>query len=181
MTVEKANSSRIPKTNRMSRVIIFSRMFPSYHPKKGEPTFFVEKIYKSLYLMKAVPKEIVEAFNFEIMNDDAVAPKHHTIRAGNRWKVGDNFSPRVWSGKPYQSKQVTIASDIEIKKIWTFEISVSGYYSLNENYKPYLTAKQIIEIAKNDGLDINDFFAWFEKTKRPFLGQVICWNENINY
>jgi hypothetical protein len=31
----------------MSKVITFSRVFPSYHPKKGQPTYFVEKLYKS--------------------------------------------------------------------------------------------------------------------------------------
>ena len=32
----------------MSKVITFSRYFPSYHPRKGEPTFFVEKIHWGL-------------------------------------------------------------------------------------------------------------------------------------
>ena len=30
-------------------VITYSRFFPTYHPRKGEPTFFVEKIWKGLY------------------------------------------------------------------------------------------------------------------------------------
>ncbi len=35
-------------------------------------------------------------------------------------------------------------------------------------------------IAKNDGLDIDEFMAWF-KYPKPFEGQIICWNENIGY
>jgi hypothetical protein len=28
----------------MSKVLTFSRVFPSYHPKAGHPTYFVEKM-----------------------------------------------------------------------------------------------------------------------------------------
>lgn len=33
----------------MAKVITFSRTFPSYHPKAGQPTYFVEKFYNSLF------------------------------------------------------------------------------------------------------------------------------------
>jgi hypothetical protein len=33
----------------MSRVLTFSRVFPAYHPKAGQPTGFVEKIWKGYY------------------------------------------------------------------------------------------------------------------------------------
>jgi len=167
----------------MSRIRTFSRRFPAYHPRKGQPTYFVEKIYKSLYLMKVVPKELVDTFNFEIMNDDKIAPKHHTIRKGNHFKVGDTFSPRIWgdninpkSGKKgaYQSTQIIIAEDITVRKTWSFEM-----YGLTVlvNDKP-IHNLMLSEIAKNDGLSLTDFKAWF---KLPFIGQIICWNENINY
>jgi len=32
----------------MTKVITFSRTYPSYHIRKWEPTNFVEKIYKSI-------------------------------------------------------------------------------------------------------------------------------------
>lgn len=67
----------------MSRVITFSRVFPSYHP-----------------IIPSAP-----------------------VTAG---KVGDKFSPRVWSGKPYRSKMITIAPDIEVKQIWDFERDEDG-------------------------------------------------------
>ncbi len=161
------------------RVITFSRFFPAYHPRKGEPTYFIEKIWAGLAdttdrMQGAVDMDFHEYYNCQ-------SPKWHTIRAGNRWKVGDMFSPRYWSGKPYCSKQEFITEPLEIKKIWTFEIGTTGTYALNEDYSISLTAKQVIEIATNDGLHVNDFFAWFEKSKKPFYGQIICWNENINY
>ena len=160
----------------MSKVITFSRTFPAYHPKAGLPTYFVEKLLAS-----------IGRHNFDEEREfnprlslDMFDPKHHTIRAGNRWKVGDWFSPRVWSGKPYNSKQIVIAPDIEIKKVWEFEIKGSYVY-LNGEFK----TKHMItltEMAKNDGLSIVDFARWFKYPCHPhFIGQIICWNENINY
>jgi hypothetical protein len=32
----------------MSKVIMFSRVFPAYHEKAGQPTYFVEKLLKEL-------------------------------------------------------------------------------------------------------------------------------------
>ena len=32
----------------MARIITFSRTFPAYHPKAGEPTYFVEMILNDL-------------------------------------------------------------------------------------------------------------------------------------
>lgn len=117
--------------------------------------------------------------------------KKHTIRAGHRWKIGNKFSPRVWSGRPYASKQIIIAPDIEIKKIWNFEIEptekniifringtmVSEYRKQTENW---FNVEILQEMAKNDGLDTDDFFEWFDISK-PFSGQIICWNESVNY
>lgn len=169
------------------RVITFSRTFPAYHPKAGQPTNFVEKIYKALFLMKVVPPELVGSFDFSIMNDSDIAPKHHTIRAGNRWKVGDKFSPRVWSGKPYNSKQIIIAPDIEIKKVWEVKIDLVDQYetiAVIDQHGNEISVDEN-EVAANDGLSNDDFYDWFAESpkgrKEVFRGQIICWNENVNY
>ena len=78
----------------MAKVITFSQKFPSYHPKAGQPTYFVEAFYKSLFVMKCLPKELEESFNHEVFLNGMT--KHHTVRNGNRFKKGDFFSPRVW-------------------------------------------------------------------------------------
>lgn len=156
----------------MSKVIIFSTKFPSYHPRKGEPTFFVEKIFKSLGISK---DKISEEFGHEFN------PKHHTIRAGNRWKVGDKFSPRIWSGKPYRSKTITIAPDIEVKKVWDFEMDFNGIYAVNGIY---IDPRKYKSLAKNDGLTEDDMFNWFMPNynkPKDFSGQIICWNKSIEY
>jgi len=164
----------------MSKVITFSRVFPSYHPRKGEPTFFVEKIWSTEMFKKDFDRGIIkDAFkNYEERNFE---PKWHTIRAGKRWKVGDKFSPRVWSGKPYASKQIVIAPDIEIKKVWNVRINPNGNYTevmLTTKSVNVFTLLSCGNVAENDGLDVNDFINWFQKAGDY---QIICWNENINY
>ena len=187
----------------MSKVITFSRTFPAYHPKAGQPTYFVEKFYNSLYSRNNLmdyPKGLE-------VNDSISEIKHHTIRAGSRFKVGDKFSPRVWgndinpkNGKsgPYQSKQIIIAPDIEVKKVWEFEVldgqsmfiggadgrQIYDYSRLSED-QPQET-KTYFSICENDGLSADDFDEWFgygyhKKTEKTFIGQIICWNENITY
>jgi len=180
------------------KTITFSRVFPSYHPRAGEPTHFIEKLWSSFGIednvaglaytrflklnennqadANLVYHSLTEPFNFS-------GKKFHTIRGGKRWKVGDKFSPRVWSGKPYRSKQVILATDIEIKKVWNFEllhdisdnspsIKIDGHFMTQEIYLPL--------IAKNDGLTLEDILEWFQYPK-PFSGQIISWSENIEY
>lgn len=165
------------------RVITFSRYFPKKHPKVGASTFFVEQIWSGLLnvlmlngrqelykISKSLP-ELDKSWSEKIIWND----KYHTIRAGNRWKIGDMFSPRIWSGNPYRSKQIQFAPPIEIKKIW--DIEMYGMTTLL-NDKP-INSLTLQEIAKNDGLNYKDFDVWFDPL--PFKGQIICWNENINY
>lgn len=166
----------------MSKVITFSRVFPKGNKREGQPTFFVEKIYKSLFLMKTVPPELASSFNFAIMNDDKYFPKHHTIRGGNRWKVGDKFSPRVWSGKPYNSKQIILADDIEIKKVLNIEIInqkviINGVFF--GEYARGFYDDNVATLANNDGLSLVDFENWFGN--KFFQGQIICWSDAVSY
>jgi hypothetical protein len=165
----------------MSKVITFSRVFPAYHPRNGQPTFFVEKFLHSVYTdfgqeLNTYLYDCKDKIGLQIINILDVDPKYHTIRSGSRWKVGDKFSPRVWSGKPYQSKQVIIAPDIEIKKIWKFEIKGNGFYINDWPISP----DKLCDVAENDGLDYFDFQRWFQYPK-PFSGQIICWDESIEY
>src|SRR3989304_2910881 len=105
----------------MARIITFSTTFPSYHPRRGELTYFREKLLIGFGLSGYDMKSFPITLDYKSEKEWWWA-KYHTIRAGNRWKVGDMFSPRVWSGKPYNSKQIIIAPDIEVMKIWDFEI-----------------------------------------------------------
>jgi hypothetical protein len=185
----------------MSKVLTFSRTFPSYHPKKGQPTYFVEKLIRSFDPQLSFEQianfgiKIGEIINYDIFKD--AEPKHHTIRSGNRFKVGDMFSPRVWSGKPCASKQIIIAPDIEVKKVWDIKVSRIDTKIENSHYSSaayYFTIDKkkvdIEQLAQNDGLSISELRDWFQLSNllqknrlkyTVFSGQIICWNENINY
>jgi hypothetical protein len=168
----------------MTKVITFSRVFPKSHPDFGKPTEFKDKIQLGLGKASLV--------NLSRKYQKLPAPKFHTIRKGHRWKVGDKFSPREWSDKPYCSKQNVLGDDLEITKIWKFAVDLEYDFSLswwisdedsNHEKMKLIDRYQLIEIARNDGLTLSQFINWFSKTKnfKSFEGQIICWNESIKY
>lgn len=192
----------------MPKVITVSRSFPSYHPRKGESTYFVEKIYAALGDLIPVRKngyyfEQLSGLNpdikptpilsfYDSVNSDIKEEKYHTIRAGKRWKTGDMASIRVWgddinpkSGRKgaYHSKQITIAPDIEVT-VFDFEIKndEADEPSIYIDGKFYcqIGASDSELIAKNDGLNLEDLKAWF-KYPKPFSGQIIIWNKDLKY
>ncbi len=185
----------------MAKVITFSRTFPAYHPKKGQPTFFVEKLYNSLdvkyweklkylnldQLNNETETDIVKPFHYSL-DMSIKEKKHHTIRSGNRWSAGDYFSPRVWSGRPYNSPMIKLAPDIQIESVYNFSIRLA-YKMLPLDYdtdifinrRMYNEDNEIIKtLAENDGLTKGELFNWF-KYPKPFEGQIICWSELVNY
>lgn len=182
------------------RVLTCSRHFPKGHPKAGQRTYFVEKIYKSIWdahkgstnplhpyweqYDQAFP--VTGDFNENIHQHQ---PKHHTIRAGSRWKVGDMISLRVWSDKPYRSKQIEFAQ-VEVKKVWPISIHIVGNELLWQLPGIGSGAFDILSdglkiIARNDGLKVQDFIDWFsihpKKKSQLFTGQIICWSDNVEY
>lgn len=165
----------------MSRVITFSRTFPAYHPRKGQETFFVEKIWTALQKYDNFdPNQWVNKYPILMdlfMNPDVInfPSKLHTIRAGHRWKAGDVFSPRVWSGKPYASPQLTIAPDITIERTVDVWINNLGFIDLDGKYWGQICDSKTAIMAENDGLALIDFANWFSKL--PFDGQMIIWSD----
>jgi hypothetical protein len=162
----------------------FARVFPSYHPRAGEQTHFVEKVWKSIGV-RATDHFDVPDISLHTFFD--CEPKHHTIRAGHHFKVGDFLVPRVWSGKPYRSKQIQIAPPIEIVKTWDFDISGTDWF-LDGRHEYALTGEGFDSsmVARNDGLMPSDFYDWFTmsaefKIENEFHGQVICWNKDVEY
>ena len=170
----------------MAKVLTFSRVFPAYHPKAGEPTYFVEKIWESMWEDSGIGDPLFDELKIEYLNfrRHTYPAKYHTIRAGKRWIAGDTFSPRVWSGKPYNSKQIIIATDIKVKHIWDFDIK-DGYILLNGRKicnSRFLAVryKTPVQIAANDGLTIEELLDWFQYPK-DFSGQIICWSDDVQY
>ncbi len=152
------------------KVLTFSKQFPKDHPKEGQQTHFVQKVLHSL-----LPD------SYEPATGIGWPAKLHTIRAGNRWKVGDMASLRVWSDKPYRSKQVEFAQ-VEIMKIWPVTIIIDDIFN------PICSGDKVLPaglIARNDGLETDDFTNWFKihpkKAGAIFTGQIICWSDKVEY
>jgi coproporphyrinogen III oxidase-like Fe-S oxidoreductase len=134
-------------------VLIVSRTFPATHKRKGEQTYFPEKI-DQLYFSK---------------DTRLFSEKLHTIRSNYElWekriteiqKGNAILSIRYWSGKPYNSKQVEICqldkySGIGVQKIVIDQIY---RYTIDENKQEF----NFEELAKNDGLSKDDFAEWFK-------------------
>lgn len=126
--------------------LIISEWFPQSHPRAGEPTRFFLAVHSG--------------------------KKKHTIRNNPEWwqprieKVAAGealLSLRQWSGIPYRSKQ---------RKVW----NVAKYHCPGIEYikRSHTIGEFIIsdgtgfsafparEIAKNDGLEVEDFLDWFQ-------------------
>lgn len=163
----------------MARVITFSTAFPKTHVFSGHPTYFVERIwrYNEMYRNQSPSPEYDEILKLEVKRYSAynIPPKLHTIRAGNRWRAGEMFSPRIWSGKPYKSKQIIIAPDMVIRSVQSIEIDLTkGYKNIVIDGK-YIDDKECDLLAANDGLSWDGFEDWFNK---PFKGQIVNWSDH---
>lgn len=123
-------------------VLIVSETFPKCHPRAGDHTGFCDKIFRK--------------------------KKRHTIRKNaDLWKRRFEkierdeayLSLRIWTGKPYRSKQKEI---LQLHKKDNIGIEIvqktqdGWYFKVDHAYA------DTHMIAKNDGLSIKDFSAWFE-------------------
>lgn len=155
----------------MSKVTTFSRSFPSYHPKSGNPTFFVENIQHQFGCIW------LDEMSEECQKTVRLRPKKHTVRKGSCFKAGEKFSPRIWSGVPYKSKQKIFCPDIEVKKVW--DITINFAYELIKINNKEIDPSHFEMLAHNDGLTFDEFESWFGK--KLFQGQIICWDDDVQY
>jgi hypothetical protein len=180
----------------MAKVMTFSRTFPSYHPKAGQPTYFVEKFWRSLPIPCGFPNIDASVKGILDFTKEPDMVKCHTIRSGHHWKVGDWYQPVFWgddvnpkSGRkgPYQSKMIKFAPLIQIKKLWDLDIEGSDWFLNGKRESPIIGEGFNSELlAANDGLSGDDLYDWFVsspdfKKKNLFSGQIICHTENIEY
>lgn len=156
--------------------IKFAVTFPKYHPRAGEPTHFVEKIWEAVpgnnILYDAINYEVLRPYAESFQSKKMWTPKRTTIRAGHRWKKGDFFVPKIWTGIPYRSKPIAICEPLEVLDEEDFTIDMDGIYWLNDDM---LTLKELEAIALVDGFDeVDDFELWFNVKKgQTFDGQRI--------
>lgn len=131
--------------------IILSNKFPANNPEAGKETHFREKINSG--------------------------EKIHTIRGNIKWwmekaeKINSGemaLHLRSWTGQPYNSKQEewAVYGKIGIQQITMMYSQEDGEYIalIDEKRIP------IAEIAKNDGLTVEQFENWFFNSKHdPFF------------
>lgn len=158
-------------------VLTVSRVFPTTHKRKGEPTFFIQKIFTGQDMLVpcqyCTSQSICTAESPCIARSMNFSPKIHTIRSNydlwaNRIKQIQEgkaiLSIRYWSGKPYNSKQVEICkldkdSEIGVQRL-------EFYHSVNFPRIAFDESRMAVipvTLAKNDGLSIEDFREWFKK------------------
>jgi len=172
--------------------IVFSTTFPSYHPRKREKTFFIEKIWKGLLPVfgEEVMREWLaphDGIHWDIENiirsDVRLTrfPKLHTLRPERvirPFQLGDEFLPVIWSGRPYHSPQIQFAPALKVK----FLAETVIHKNLEKYGFPYVVMEghrfllDMDEVAKNDGLEMGDFQDWFPKEKSTL--QLISWHNN---
>jgi hypothetical protein len=187
----------------MKRLSII-KVFLATHPRKGEPTQFVEKIFSCMFNEHT---SFNPTFVFDIGNTKQFMPKHHTFRGYGKHKAGDVVQLFYWDGKPYRSKQVVFAH-VELKQVlkWnldfgdkytpmTLEISKVGssdpldsdVYEIYDEDTPNVDfTEQFKHIALNDGFsNPQDLLDWLctDKTKKAgetIGGHLLIWG-NVNY
>ena len=101
--------------------INFTKTWPKSMGRKlsGKPTFFAEKILKtlvdggvpgieaSLREFAGLPNHVTDVELFKHFNQ--FTPKKHTIRGGDRWNAGQVIHFKQWTGEPYNSKTYNFA------------------------------------------------------------------------
>lgn len=116
------------------------------------------------------------------------AQKGHTCRAGHHWQVGDKFNPKFWSLQPYRSPQMYMGPAIEVVAVWDFFVEATGVAYLNGEHIVTYDCNgniDIDDVAHNDGLSSTDFIDWIIEPcinkGKEFDGQIICWDDTIEY
>jgi len=139
-------------------VLILSQTFPVKHKRAGFQTLFKEKLNN--------------AINYERSHREYIGftprTKKHTLRANDdlwvkRFELIERgeacLSIRIWSGKPYASKQIELCrltkeDGIGLQKLQFFRGSLC-YPTIDG--KPC----DCTEVAANDGLSLDDWLDWF--------------------
>ena len=101
--------------------------------------------------------------------------KTQTIRCKARCKVGDKLSLRMWTGKPYRSKQETL-KEVVCTGVYIVSVELFGYQVNGGEYDSVSPD----EFAQADGFkDFGEMALWFGITHGlPFSGELITWRKD---
>lgn len=132
-------------------VLTLSHSFPANHAMHGKPTYFREKFLGTPGMLR----------------------KLHTIRANYLlWakRIADVqrgeavLSIRQWMGRPYMSKQTTIATltakdGVGLQQLTDIDTNAYCFYP---NVRIDKRDIDKVLVAKNDGLSLDDWREWFK-------------------
>lgn len=133
-------------------VLTVSQKFPASHPRAGELTNFPDAILQGgkIHTIRA---------NFELWEK----------RINEVIKGAARLSVRVWTDKPYNSPQREIISldsthGVGIQKLefWPVSNFWAAYTYSEKDEQEFYSEVTSEKLAKNDGLTLNDFTAWFK-------------------
>lgn len=143
-------------------VITLSRVFPVTHFRAGIETNFRDLLEMAL---NGTPRKEIE--HGHGVRTILFGGKLHTIRANfPLWEKriaqiqnGEAvLSVRQWTGKPYRSKQVEIARLTGEDGVGVQELRLTD---LSRPTTINGTQVELPALAKNDGLNYNDWYHWF--------------------
>lgn len=155
---------------RKTYVITLSRYFPVKHSKAGTPTGFKVKFSLGQGCPDCDKLQDLSGVNISDCNGCISAcslPKLHTIRANYPlWEKRIKevqagravLSIRQWTGKPYRSKQVEIATLTAGSGVGIQLMELTNDFAeciIGDHHHSYVT------VAKNDGLRPADWIDWF--------------------
>ena len=151
-------------------VITLSKYFLANHKRAGEETHFKEKFLLGQSCPDCASPQDLSGINISDCNSCVRAcsfPKLHTIRANyplweKRIKEVQEgravLSIRQWTGKPYRSKQVEIATLTAGSGVGIQLMELTNDFAeciIGDYHHSYVT------VAKNDGLHPADWIEWF--------------------
>lgn len=136
-------------------VMTLSRIFPVTHPRAKECTGFEDKV-------KAGSKIHTIRYNA----NDVWKSRYNDIESSKKY-----LSVREWTGRPYNSEQREL---FRFDKIGLQSITMT-YDSNDSEPQVWIDDKKVPveEVAKNDGLSVDDFISWFFAKDNVFEGVII--------
>ena len=148
-------------------VLMLSKVFPQYHPRKGEATGFRDKL-----LVTKVKKHTLRknATHWERIAEE--------VNAGKAI-----LSIRQWSGKPYakDTRQIEIArlTRLGVQRIRLSYVTAKRLWQGFIPYGKYERRVNLDRLAMNDGLETIDFEQWFglDKATSDVEGIILHFTE----
>lgn len=150
-----------------THVLMVSRTFPSWHPKKGQPTYFLEKILRARNKRPKKQLFIQHGLDYSIKET-----KIHTIRSNfDFWhkRISDihyggfELSLRYWEGMPYKSRQIELlkipGKDLSLQKLIFIDGDINRPTIAGNGSAVFGISPDML--SENDGLTLEDWKQWF--------------------